>query len=192
MSLDDTAVMRPGTGHFLLRDPNTAGPSFAELEAFVADTTVLPTGNTDLGNTSLNDVLAFDSEGGDSTVIGSWQKKSLKEIVTAEAVDYFTTTALQISNDNLDLYFGAGDASGTDEWVAPSTSSKTEKGVTIVMFDGSDWAAVDCGKVSIGRDTGINVDPEYFLGFPLRFTILDATAPAKKMRWIADGLGGVV
>lgn len=186
--LDDSAVMRPGTGHFLLRSPNTASPSFADLEAFVADTTDLPTGTTDLGHTSLNDILSFEQDGGDSTVIGSWQKKSLKEIVTAEAVDYFTTTALQIDNETLALYYGAGDATVANEWSAPASAGTTEKGVTIVMFDGSDWAAIDCAKVSIRREAGLAPDPEYFLGFPLRFTVLSPSA-GKRLKWIAEGLG---
>lgn len=186
--LDDSAVMRPGTGHFLLRSPNTTSPSFADLEAFVADTTDLPTGTTDLGHTSLNDILSFEQDGGDSTVIGSWQKKSLKEIVTAEAVDYFTTTALQIDNETLALYYGAGDATVANEWSAPESAGTTEKGVTIVMFDGSDWAAIDCAKVSIRREAGLAPDPEYFLGFPLRFTVLSPSA-GKRLKWIAEGLG---
>jgi hypothetical protein len=189
MTLDNTAVMRPGTGHFLLRTASTASPSFADLEAFVADTTDLPTGCVDLGHTSLNDVLAFEQDGGESTVIGSWQTKSLKEIVTSEAVDYFTTTALQLDNDTLALYYGAGDATVANEWSAPENFSTTEKGVTIVMFDGSDWVAIDCGRVSIRREAGLAPDPEYFLGLPLRFTLLSPSGGVKKLKWIADQLG---
>lgn len=189
MPLDDTAVMRPGTGHFLIRTANTASPSFADLEAFVADTTDLPTGTTDLGHTSLNDILTFEQENGETQVIGSWQKKSLKEIVTAEAVDYFTTTALQIDNETLALYYGAGDDTVENEWSAPESQSTTEKGVTIVMFDGSDWAAIDCARTSIRRESGLAPDPEYFLGFPLRFTVLSPSGGFKRLKWIAEGLG---
>jgi hypothetical protein len=104
-------------------------------------------------------------------------------------VDYFTTTALQLDNDTLALYYGAGDATVANEWSAPENFSTTEKGVTIVMFDGSDWVAIDCGRVSIRREAGLAPDPEYFLGLPLRFTLLSPSGGVKKLKWIADQLG---
>lgn len=188
MSLDDSAVLLPGTGHFLIGNVAAAQPVLADLTAFAADTSDLPTGFTDLGHTDLDQILTFGQDGGDTTVKGSWQNKSLREIVTTETVDFISAKSLQLDNTVLSLYYGGGDATGTNTFEVPDSGTPTEKALCLIMLDGTTPVAIYASKVSIRRESEIEVASDDFTKFPLRFTFLK-NASDPKLVWIGADLG---
>lgn len=190
MPTTDSAVMIAGTGYILTDDVATATkPTLAALTTFAADTSVPPAGWDILGHTSLQNVLAFGQEGGETEVKGSWQNKSLREIVTSEAVDYLTVNALQIKdNDVLSLYYGGGDATVADEFSLPDSGTPQERAMLVVFIDGAEPVGLFAPKASIRREGEISTPSDDFVELPLRFTLLKKTG-AKKATWIAAGLG---
>lgn len=191
-SQKDTAVAIPGHGYILIGDDvaTTAQPTVAAIDAFVADTTVLPTGWTNLGHTDADEIITFDQEGGETEVKRSWQNEALRETVTETAVDYFVVRSLQlVDNDVLSLYYGGGDATVADEFSLPDSSAVTEKPAIVVFVDASNGSpAFYCPKVSIRRESGIESAVDDWMKLPLRFTVLQKSG-AKRGKWLHASLG---
>lgn len=190
MPLTDAAPMIAGHGYILTAASLTATqPTQVDIDAFVDDTTVLPAGFTCLGHTDLDNVVTFQQDAGDTTVKGSWQTASLREVITAEAIDSYTVSSLQIvDNDVLSLYHGGGDATVAGEFSLPDSPTPTERAAVLIFVDGTDALGFYTPKVSILRDDAIAVAADDFMKVPLRFTILQKTG-AKKAKWIHADLG---
>lgn len=128
MSLDDDALIIPATGHYLVGATTATQPTYTQIAAFVASLSgsiTYPTGFTNLGHTDLDDIFAFGQDDGDTEVKGSWQNKSLRELVTSEAIDYFVAKAMQFDNEILSLYYGGGDATAAHEFALPDSDRKS-------------------------------------------------------------------
>lgn len=189
-SLKDAAPLVAGKAHWLVGSVDTATQiTQADLDAFAADTSDLPTGWTNVGHTDLDDVLTFGQDGGETDVKGSWQNPSLRETVTSEAIDYFVIKSIQvIDNDVLSLYFGGGDATVAGEFSLPDAPTPTEKASTIIFLDGDVVLGLYHPKVSIRREDAIEVAADDFTKLPLRATVLQKSG-AKKGKWIHADLG---
>lgn len=188
MALTDSAVLVPGVGHVLAGAVDATKPALADLTAFAANTATLPTGFTNLGHTSIDDVLTFGQEGGDTEVKGSWQNSSLREVITEATVDYFVIPALQVDNDVLTLYYGGGTITTANEFHVPDSPVPQEKAICVIMLDGSTPVALYIAKCSIRREDAPEFATDDFTKWPLRFTPLKSGSTAK-MIWIADRLG---
>lgn len=189
MALTSGAVLLPGIGHVLTGTVGAAIPALSDLTAFAADTSVLPTGFSELGYTDLDQVLTFGQDGGDTTVKGSWQNKSLREITTVALVDFIVVKSIQLlDNAILSLYHGGGDATVSNEFKWPDASTPTEKALTLIMLDGTVPVALYANKVSIRRESEIEVSSDDFIKLPLRFTFLKNGSNPRAI-WIADALG---
>lgn len=189
MALNDDAVLLPGTGHVLTATVGATKPALADLTSFAADTTDLPTGFTDLGHTSIDDIITFGQDGGDSEVKGSWQNPSLREVVTAQAVDFFTIPSLQVlDNEVLTLYYGGGSIAVANEFQLPDSPVPQEKAVAVIFLDGVIPVCFYVPKASIRRDDAIDASTDDFMSLPLRFTLVKASGQPRAI-WIADDLG---
>lgn len=190
MALADNAVVYPNTAHILLGTSDSAAkPTLAQLATFIADTSAPPTGFVDLGHTTQDNVLAWGSDGGDTAVKGSLQNRALKQIVTSEAIDYFTVAAMQLKdNAVLSLYFGGGDVSVADTFSTPDSPTVTNKPVLVVISTDDGPFGVYAKKAGITRDDSLQMPADDFASAPLRFTPLKVTG-SPKMQFIAAGLG---
>jgi hypothetical protein len=188
MAQDDDAVHIAGTGYVFTATVGATKPTLANIATYLSAGT-LPTGFSELGHTDLEDVLAFGQDDGDSEVKGSWQNKSLREIITSEAIDYFVIKAMQvISNEVLTLYYGGGVTSVADEFGTPDAPAPQERAVLVVMVDGANTLAFYCPKVSIRREDAPEFATDEFTKLPLRFTILKASG-VRKSYWMHADLG---
>ena len=185
--IDDDALIIPSLGHYLTAATTATQPTFTQIGTFVSAGT-LPTGFTELGHTDLDDIFAFGQDDGDSEIKGSWQNKTLREIITSEAIDYFVAKALQFDNETLSLYYGGGDATVAHEFALPDSPSSQERAVCVVLVDGTDWAAFYAQRTSIKREDAPEFATDDFSKLPLRFTILKKTG-SKKAKWIGESLG---
>lgn len=189
MALTDSAVLVPGVGHILIATVGAAAPTYANLVTFAGNTATMPTGFTNLGHTSIDDVWVPDQDGGETDVKGSWQNASLREVVTSQAIDFYTVKSLQI-NDNvaLSLYYGGGDFSDPNQFDVPDSPAPQEKAAIVVFLDGSDVMGFYTPKVSIFRADAIEAAADDFMTLPLKFTVLkNSTDP--KIRWIGEFIG---
>jgi hypothetical protein len=165
VALDDSAVIIPGTGQVYIAPGATAIP--ASLTAPAA-----PWEN--LGHTSRDDGLTITRDGGDSEVLGTWQNPSLRE--RRDPTTFAITMHLhQVDNNVLELYFGTGDVSVADQFGVTSATGTTEKALYVRMIDGTNEVGLYVPKVSIASDDDVEVDPEGFLSFPVRMTVLQVS-----------------
>jgi hypothetical protein len=178
VALTDSAVYLPGTGFIYLAPAETAVPANLVTPA-------APWVN--LGHTSLDDGLTITRDGGDTETLGTWQNPALRERKdpTTFAI---TMVAHQVDNEVLSLYFGGGDATGTDSFGVNTTTGTTNRAMYVRIVDGANALGLYLPKVSISSEDDVEVDPEGFLSFPLRATVLQVTGE-NLMEWLAGNLG---
>ena len=178
MSLDDASVYIPGTGFIYLAPSGTAAPASLTSPAS-------PWFN--LGHTSRDDGLTITRDGGDTEVLGTWQNPSLRE--RKDPTTYAVTmVAHQVDNTVLGLYFGGGDATGTNLFGVNATTGTTEQAMYVRVVDGVNEFGIYMPKVSISSEDDMEVDPEGFLSFPLRATVLQQSGE-NLLEFFADNLG---
>jgi hypothetical protein len=185
MAQTDAAVLYPSVGYVWTGVVGTATkPTVSQLATLVSAGTV-PSGWTTLGHTDLDNVVTFGSTGGDTTVKGSWQNSSLREITTSTLVNYFDVKSLQLLDATVLSLFSGGGTSTSNEFATPDTSATTEKAVTLVMVDNSVAHALYCPKASIKAAGDLEVSADDFVKVPLRFTPLKYSTNAKSY-WISS------
>lgn len=163
MALDDGAVLVPATGHFYINPTvNSAVP---------ADPTAPAAPWVDLGHTSLEDPFGITQEGGDITVLGSWQNKSLRTSEAPRTI-IFTFIALQWDEATYKLYFGANGSVVSDYFQVPNSPTNSEVTLFVRVDDGTESVGIHVPKVSITRADDITYDSEALAGLPLRATAL--------------------
>ena len=188
MALDATAVMLPGIGHVLYGTAGSAAkPALSALTTFAANTATLPTGFTELGHTDLSNVLTWNSTGGSTTVKGSWQNASLRQVVTT-ATTSFTINSIQTDNTVLNMFYGGGDITVANEFSVPDTTTPVNKAILIIMLDGTIPTALYVNTCSIVGSGTPTFGSDAFTLWPLEFTPLK-NGSNPKMTWIADQLG---
>jgi hypothetical protein len=96
--------------------------------------------------------------------------------------------AHQVDNDVLGLYFGAGDITVADTFGVTSTTGTTAKALYVRIVDGAAAVSLYVPRVSITSEDDVEIDPEGFLSFPLRATVLQVSGE-NLMEWIAGNLG---
>ena len=164
MALDNTKVLKAGTGHFYTAPVGTALPT--DLRNPGAEW-------THMGHTSAEDILSAASEGGESSVLRSLQNTSLKQSITPRT-EGFNMNLLQFDVPSLRLYYGAN-ASVTPEGNVrvPSSPIPTEVAWLVVFYDGYTNAGIYAEKASIFRSDDFAVsDTENLASLPLRVTPL--------------------
>ena len=184
MALSDASVYIPGTGHIYLAPTSTTAP---------VDPTAPTTPWVELGHTSLDDGLTITRDGGDSEVIGTWQNPSLRE--RRDPTTYaITMVAHQVDNTVLGLYFGGGDSTDPGIFAVTATTGTTPSAMFVRIVDGVDeegeprQVGMYLPSVSIGSEDDMEVDPEGFLSFPLRATVLQVSG-SNLIEFIAPNLG---
>ena len=178
MALNDAAVYVPGTGHVYLAPAATAKP--ANLVSPASPW-------AELGHTSLDDGLTITRDGGDSNILGTWQNPALRD--RRDPVTFaITLTAHQVDNTTLGLYFGGGDLSEAGVFGVNSSTGTTDTAMYVRIVDGDNEIGLYLPKVSVSSDDDMEVDPENFLGFPLRATVLQVTG-SNLMEFLGDDLG---
>ena len=184
MALLDTSVVLPGTGHLLTKTVPTGAstpPTLAQVQAFAADTSVLPAGYTNFGHTGVEP--EFGSDGGETEVKPTWQNAAFDEVTTSEAVDYFIAKSCQIGDPEvLTAYYGGG-TQGAGFFDAPLTSIVQERDFLLVMFGRRGAVGLWVPRVSVRKEGPIEVSTTEFIQLPLRFTFLQKTG-APRLRWI--------
>jgi len=176
MALDSSKILKVGVGHFYTAPVGTALP---------ADLTNPGTDWTHMGHTSVEDILASASEGGDSTTLRSLQSKSLRTVI-APRTETFTMNLLQFDTASLKLYYGAN-ASVVDGRVqVPENPVPTERAWMVVFFDGHTVAGIYAQKASIFRADDFAVtDTENLSQLPVAITPLANGNNTFTYEWIS-------
>jgi hypothetical protein len=133
-----------------------------------------PNGWINVGHTSRDDLPEFGFDGGKTQMRGTWQRKRLREVQGADAVeDSLKFTLEQWDKDSLELYFGE-DAAATDGVFGVSGEFvPVEKSVFVVLVDGDARVGFYASKAQIQRDASIKMPLDNFAGLPVKATFLN-------------------
>ncbi|MFF3006354.1 hypothetical protein ACFVTF_26535 [Kitasatospora sp. NPDC057940] len=148
-----------GSGNFLTAPVGTAMPT---------DLLVPVSPWQPVGHTSLEDVFAVTSEGGEATTIGSLQNKSLRTKYSAR-VETMAFTLQQFDTIGLRLYFGANAPMLPDGSIGvPADPVPTQSAFLAVFIDGENHFAFYAPKAEIYRADDMSIaDTETLAGLPL-------------------------
>lgn len=173
MALDDDAVLNPAVGHYYFAPVGTAKPTDPMAPAAPW---------ADLGHTSLEEPFGITSEGGETTTLGTWQNKKLRN-VNAPRVQSVAFVLQQWDADALKLYYGSNSATASDGSIRePENPVETEGALYVLVEDGFDQVAFYWPRVSVYRADDISFDSEALAGLPVRATILGTTG----QDWISE------
>ncbi|MFF3249736.1 hypothetical protein ACFYWP_01730 [Actinacidiphila glaucinigra] len=159
MALNDNATLVIGSGNFLTAPVGTDIP----------DDLLVPTSPWDaVGHTSLEDIFSITSEGGDATVVGSLQSKSLRTKYSPRT-ETMAFTLQQFDVPGLRLYYGSNAPILPDGSVGvPQDPAPTVCAFLAVFVDGENYFAIYAPKAEIYRADDVSFgDTESLAGLPL-------------------------
>jgi hypothetical protein len=166
MTTDNT--LKVGVARFYTAVVGTERPATVELLK------APPVAWTEVGNTTLDNILNLTSEGGAVTTLSSLQNKSLRQSVEAR-IESLGINLLDWTADTLKLYYGGNAVVGADGAVEiPSEPVPTEKAFLAVLEDGENVAGFHAAKSSIFRSDDIAVaDTNSLAALPIKVTALN-------------------
>jgi hypothetical protein len=159
VAVNDDATLVIGAGNYLTAPTGTAIP----------EDLLVPTSPWEaVGHTSLEDIFGISSEGGEPTVIGTLQNKSLRTKYSART-ETMTFTLQQFDAAGLRLYYGANAPSLPDGLVGvPVDPEPTVCAFLVVFVDGENHFAFYAPKAEIYRADDMEFsDTESLAGLPL-------------------------
>jgi hypothetical protein len=176
MALDNSAVLKVGTGNFYTAPVDTALP----LDILNPD----PEWES-MGHTSLDDILSSASEGGETTTLGSLQNPQLRTSTSARTESY-TVNLLQFDDASLKLYYGSNAVVDIDGNVEiPQSPVASELAWLFVFRDGERVGGLYAPRVSILRaDDFAITDTESLSRLSLRITPLGTDGASSALTFI--------
>lgn len=159
MAVNDAATLKIGTGRYYTGAVDAPMP-----------TDLLAPGVefTEVGHTSLEDIFSISSDGGEATVIGTLQNKSLRTSYSTRT-ETMTFTLMQFDAESLKLYYGANSTVGASgEIQVPANPEPTIASFLAVFVDGSNHFGFYAPKAEIYRADDLAIeDTESLAGLPL-------------------------
>lgn len=170
MAINDTSTLVVKTGRFYVAEIGTAAPTGLD------PTSLETAGWEQMGHTSLEDILAWATEGGETTTLGSLQSPSLRQTTSART-ESFTTTLLQWDEATLPFYFGNNMEliSGSEIFLGVKSSPEPVRKAFLVVFeDGQNRFPVYAPAASITRGDDLSIDStEDLAGLPIQISLLN-------------------
>ena len=169
MATNDAATLKVGNARFYTAPVGTARP------LTVATLKVPPVTWIEMGNTSLENIIALTSEGGTVTTLGSLQNKNLRQSVDSRT-ESFGINLLEWTEESLKMYYGSNSVIAADGSVeVPSEPTPSELAFLVVLEDGVNVAGFYAEKSSIFRAEDIAIaDTNSLAQLPIRVTALNA------------------
>lgn len=159
MAINDDAVLVIGSGNYFTAPTGTALP--ADL--------LSPEGTwSNVGHTSLEEIFGITSEGGEATILGTLQNKSLRTRYSART-ETITFILQQFDTPGLKLYFGSNAPELSNGLVGvPDEPVPTTAAFLVVFVDGENHFAFYAPQAEIYRNDDISFgDTESIAGMPI-------------------------
>lgn len=159
MAVNDLATLVIGSGNYLTAPTGTPVPP---------DLLAPPSPWDTVGHTSLEDIFGVTSEGGEATVIGTLQNKSLRTKYSART-ETLTFTLQQFDVAGLRLFYGANAPLLPDGMVGvPADPRPTICAFLAIFVDGENHFGFYAPKAEIYRADDLSLsDTESLAGLPL-------------------------
>lgn len=164
MALDGSKVLKVGRADFYTAAVGTALPT---------DLSKTPDkGWTHAGHSSIEDILAVSSDGGETTTLGSIQAPQLRQSTTP-ATRAFTVNFLQWDAATLKLYYGGNVTEKGGNLEIPQTPHPSEVAWLAVLQDGDNYGGIYAAKSSAIGDGDLTIsDADSLAQLPVKFTPL--------------------
>jgi hypothetical protein len=159
VALNDNATLVIGSGNYLTAPTGTDIPE---------DLLVPVSPWEPVGHTSLEDILAISSEGGEATTIGSLQNKSLRTKYSTRQ-ETIAFTLQQFDTAGLRLFYGSNAPTLPNGLVGvPTDPVPTTCAFLAVFVDGENVFGIYAPKAEIYRNDDLSIgDTESLAGLPL-------------------------
>jgi hypothetical protein len=168
MALNDNASLVIGSGNYFTAPVGTALPA-----NLTVTTGTDWTAWENVGHTSLEDIFGLSSEGGEATVLGTLQSKSLRTSYSART-ESMTFTLQQFDAKGLKLYYGSNAPTLANGTIGvPTNPTPTQAAFLVVFRDGANVFAFYAPKAEIFRSDDLELsDTESLAGLPIGVTPL--------------------
>lgn len=165
MALDGNKTLKISNAHFYWH--KTAGQ---QAPADFTAATVKAAGWEDIGHTSISNILATTTEGGETNTLGSIQNPALRQSTTA-AIRSFTANLLQWDDLGLKLFYGGNTVIEDGVISIPQTPTPSEGAWLAVLEDGENQIVVFAAKCSAIGDGDMSIaDSDSLAELPVKFT----------------------
>ena len=139
-----------------------------------------------LGDTSSENLVAFESEGGDTTFKRTWDRSNVRAVSEDESIT-MTINSVNVSKESFDLGFAGHDYdAATGSYGVGTSSGTTQKAIMVVMSDGTVNAALYTPNVDL-KGSFPQFDLEEFTEIPLTGAVLGSltqtTPGAGQLAW---------
>lgn len=133
-----------------------------------------PNGWINAGHTSRDDLPEFGFDGGKTKMIGTWQRKRLREVEDAAPIEDSLKFSLeQWDRGALELYFGEDSADTNGVFGVDGNFVPVERAVFVVLIDGDARVGFYASKAQIQRDASIKMPLDNFASLPVKATFLN-------------------
>ena len=159
MAVNDAATLVIGSGNYFTAPVNTPIP---------VDLKTVATPWESVGHTSLEDILSISSEGGEATVIGTLQNKSLRTSYSSRT-ETMAVILQQFDKAGLKLYYGSNAPELPDGTIGvPVNPVPTTAAFLAVFIDGDNVFAFYAPKAELYRGDDLSLaDTESLAGLPI-------------------------
>lgn len=167
MAINDNAVLVIGAGNFFTGAVDAAEPTNPR--------TVSSAVWTNVGHTSISDILSMASEGGEATNIGTLQNKTLRTKY-ATRTESIKVTIHQFDKASLKLYYGANAVERPNGTVGvPVNPIPTVCAFLAVFIDAENYFTIYVPKAEIYRADDLSLpDTESLAALPLNVKCLQS------------------
>lgn len=167
MALFDDATLVVSGGNYYTAPSGTAAP--ASLATVPASPWV------NFGHTDLEEVIAFATEGGEATSLGTLQKRTLRTSYS-NRIDTLTLNLQQWDEDSLKRYFGSNMAElevGSSWLTVPDAPEITTEAFLGIITDGTKRFGVYAPHAEFYRGDDIEMGVDDFAGLPIQIKPLN-------------------
>ena len=168
MALKDNAVLIPGSGNFYTAAVDTAFPS-------LTPPITIPAAWTNVGHTSLSDIMSMTSEGGEATNIGTLQNKTLRTKY-ATRTETIGISIHQFDTPSLKLYYGSNAPTLANGLIGvPTDPIPTTCAFAAIFLDGENYFGIYVPRAEIFRSEDLSIsDTESLATLPLNVKCLQS------------------
>lgn len=192
--LNDAGYAIPVTGIVAIAPAGTTLPLYTAIAPLAATWPAAPAGFSILGHIGVEDNTGapeFSFDGGDTTVKGSWSKKSIRTI-KAPVTDSVKFSITQIDRTALGLFYGGtgGSTAGQFDTTTSDTATETKLALLTLFNDNGSIFGWGWNNTSISRADSIALtDPEQPVSLPVGATILDPSSGTVRQRVYGPTIG---
>ena len=159
-------TLLPGTGYFYTA-PDKTPPPANPLEP--GDTW------TDVGNTPVENILTFDSEGGEETILATLQN-ARHRVARTDLIESFALALHDFTRESYELYYGTNlDDTSEAGWIGPNGAAPVaaKRAFLGVLIDGDSYFPIYVPSSEIFRAEGLSLPgTENLAALPIRVTPL--------------------